>query len=665
MTEEENGQQGLTTEFYKRLNQQIIQKDNLIKLLQLQVKNLKKKIEAESADSKDEELISRIQEKEDEISRLREEREGIEKAREQVEREKKEQEDANKSLADVNEELTAKLQEKDSALGEKDSEIQAKNDTISELERNLEELKAGGDTVSAGEFDSLKTELEEEKQKNQELVDKVASLESTNVEEFEKLQKALKEKEEHVEHLTGEIKTMEQEVTGKEGDADTQKKLDELASSLTAKESELEELNKSHQEIQEELEKLKGEADTSIQEELSQIKAENEKLISDKEALEKQLQEAGKGEISQDELNALTEKLSTMQIDFAELNEKSENLENENQEYQEKISQLEEEAAKVSELETQISKLQEQMESVQQAEDTVSSEELKKERERCAELKAELARLKEEGPKAVVTVASDGMKGDAQTYIGQLIDIFNELDAVIAEKDDLPQEVSNIHDRLRQSLMLPEHIVEISVIGEIYLDSRHEAVTYYRSAEFEEGLVVEEKDKGYLAGKDVVKKSKVGIIYNSLACISCDAEAEASDVFCSRCGSKLVAPDGVEFGSLPEFSASPDLYILLGTGLLGKDNRTGAQNYFIKAIDLAPERIDAWKALGSLYYKDQNYQQAIEAYKKVAELDSTDEESATVLAELERKSAIIDEIKSGDLKFEDDELEKLKALMRS
>ncbi|HPT45634.1 MAG TPA: hypothetical protein PLM07_07020, partial [Candidatus Rifleibacterium sp.] len=69
MNPEANGE--ISNEFFKKLNQQIVQKDNLIKLLQLQIRNLKTQIEAGGAGSEElDHLKKALEEKASEADRL-------------------------------------------------------------------------------------------------------------------------------------------------------------------------------------------------------------------------------------------------------------------------------------------------------------------------------------------------------------------------------------------------------------------------------------------------------------------------------------------------------------------------------------------------------------------------------------------------------------------
>ena len=97
MNSEANGE--ISNEYYKKLNQQIVQKDNLIKLLQLQIRNLKTQIDSGEDSKEADELQKALDEKKSEAEKLLEE---LEKQKEQfqlLEQQKDEQiKDLNRIL---------------------------------------------------------------------------------------------------------------------------------------------------------------------------------------------------------------------------------------------------------------------------------------------------------------------------------------------------------------------------------------------------------------------------------------------------------------------------------------------------------------------------------------------------------------------------------------
>ncbi|MBF0543300.1 MAG: nucleotide exchange factor GrpE [Candidatus Riflebacteria bacterium] len=145
---EDKAEVNLSNEFFKKLNQQIVQKDNLIKLLQLQIKNLKAQGDAEQGPKKAD-LIKSLETKEAEIKSL----EG---------------------------ELQEHKENLSQLIKEKDEQIEALNRAIEESRREKEGQPSG--SINEAEFSELQqkallfeSELEEEKRKNAQLAEELAT----------------------------------------------------------------------------------------------------------------------------------------------------------------------------------------------------------------------------------------------------------------------------------------------------------------------------------------------------------------------------------------------------------------------------------------------------------------------------------------------------------
>ena len=139
MNPEANGE--ISNEFFKKLNQQIVQKDNLIKLLQLQIRNLKTQIEAGGAGT--EELVQ------------------LKKALEEKSTE--------------SERLLAELDAQKNQFGELE---QAKDEQIRALSEMLEQHQASGSTVAEVVEDPRVAELEQMVSPHEELENRTRLSES-------------------------------------------------------------------------------------------------------------------------------------------------------------------------------------------------------------------------------------------------------------------------------------------------------------------------------------------------------------------------------------------------------------------------------------------------------------------------------------------------------
>ena len=102
---EANGE--ISNEFFRKLNQQIVQKDNLIKLLQLQIRNLKSQIENGDADAeKNEDLQKTLDQKNAELEGLRGELEEQKKLCDSIKNEKDEQIRSMKEMLEQSQGMT-------------------------------------------------------------------------------------------------------------------------------------------------------------------------------------------------------------------------------------------------------------------------------------------------------------------------------------------------------------------------------------------------------------------------------------------------------------------------------------------------------------------------------------------------------------------------------
>ena len=127
MMPEANGE--ISNEFFKKLNQQIVQKDNLIKLLQLQIRNLKNQIEAGEADAEKSDDLQRVlEQKNSELEGLRGELEEQKKLCASIGAEKDEQ------IRSLNEMLE---QSKNMTVAE-----YAEDPKITELEENIRKIQS-------------------------------------------------------------------------------------------------------------------------------------------------------------------------------------------------------------------------------------------------------------------------------------------------------------------------------------------------------------------------------------------------------------------------------------------------------------------------------------------------------------------------------------------
>lgn len=169
-------------EYYKKLNQQIVQKDNLIKLLQLQIRNLKTQLDSPDGGEGQniDELKKALDEKTSETENLQKELEQQKAQFAELEKQKNEQiESLNKILED----------QSNSASSSDSAVLNEQQQKIAELEAELESLKqalASADeelTQKANEMEKLTSEFqnlaEQQAQADAERNEEVKNVENT------------------------------------------------------------------------------------------------------------------------------------------------------------------------------------------------------------------------------------------------------------------------------------------------------------------------------------------------------------------------------------------------------------------------------------------------------------------------------------------------------
>lgn len=184
---EDKAEVSLSSEFFKKLNQQIVQKDNLIKLLQLQIKNLKGQLDETAVDSqKNEEVSKALEKKEEEISGLQNDLEEQKTQLIRLTEEKDEQINALNKVIEEHQSLAAGAEVVDAS---ELAELQSRVDRLTEDIKNERDAKEALEASFAQEKSELQNEIESIKEQisqkpeagpNLELEEQLASLRQEN-----------------------------------------------------------------------------------------------------------------------------------------------------------------------------------------------------------------------------------------------------------------------------------------------------------------------------------------------------------------------------------------------------------------------------------------------------------------------------------------------------
>jgi molecular chaperone GrpE (heat shock protein) len=656
---EEKGE--ISNEFFKKLNQQIVQKDNLIKLLQLQIRNLKSQVE-EGGGSEEEtaELKQALEAKAAEIETLQAE-------------------------------LNGQKGEYDQLSQEKDEQIQALNKLLEEQqssEAGTEVLEDPRVPELETELANLQQELEVERASKQELETKAADVENLQ-QTVEALQQELQNAAmvEAVPAPEVEAELAELRSSNEQGKAELEQAaltLDNMANEIQAKDSEIAELKAAAEsndsegkilELQQDIETLKNllaEKDEALaaqapadSEELQNAMAEIEQLRSTLSALQEQPsltpeleEELNRLREGSSELQALQEQVQALQAEAAAANETALKLTALESEREQLVAELEKakaesgDASELTAIQTEVATLREVLANKEQEiaqlrvsleaaqEQGVESdpgikdeiEQLTKQvadqllaiqnfegmleqaKQQIESKDAEIAALNSKVASSDSSAPIIPVEGESE-IITSFIDFFDGLDSLLS-KNPIP-ELQTLHQKLLDRLIIPNQISYMPVISEEFDGEKHVATDYFRSDKFPERCVVFEVEKGYNKGDTVVKKAKVWVVQNLYDCQECHTLQSNSDSrFCHMCGAKMIAPNGLPVDSLPEFDPTPTTYLRFAEAMNSKDNLAQAKTYLEAGLALDPNFVPLMTQLAEIYANESQFEQSIELLTK-------------------------------------------------
>lgn len=659
---EEKGE--ISNEFFKKLNQQIVQKDNLIKLLQLQIRNLKSQVE-EGSGSKEEtaELEQALEAKAAEIETLQTELDSQRAEYNQLSQEKDEQIQALNKL----------LEEQQAA--ESGTEI-LEDPRVPELEAKLESLQQELEAEAASrlELETKAAEVDDLRQTiealQQDLQNAVATESSPSPEieaELAELKSAYDQGRAELEQAALTLDNMANEIQAKDAE------LAELKASASSDDSEGKIL-----ELQQDIETLRnllaekdealaaqseaGAADNS--EELQNALAEIEQLRSTLSAFQEQPsltpeleEELNRLREGNSELQSLKEQIQSLEAEAEIANETALKLTALESEREQLVAELEKaksegsaaidaEAiqAEVNTLrevlankEQEIAQLRMSLEAAQSqsGEDTIVQEEIEQLTKQVADQllaiqnfegmleqakqqidakNSEIAVLNSKAATRDTSAPIIPVEGESE-IITSFIDFFDGLDSLLS-KNPIP-ELQALHQKLLDRLIIPNQISYMPVISEEYDNEKHVATDYFRSDKFPERCVVFEVEKGYSKGDTVVKKAKVWVVQNLYDCQECHTLQSNSDSrFCHMCGAKMIAPNGLPVDSLPEFDPTPTTYLRFAEAMREKGDLAQAKTYLEAGLALDPNFVPLMTQLAGIYANESQFEQAIELLSK-------------------------------------------------
>lgn len=713
----------VSSEFFKRLNQQIVQKDNLIKLLQLQIKNLKAQLEeGESSIKKKEEIQALLDEKEAEIKKLKQELEEHKAKLIEIEREKEEK---IKVLNELLEKSKSKEEPNEAKTFELEQTVENLKQELEKINHELEqkniEIKTNANLINDlnSKIKNLETQLQEERnektvinelnqnlnQKLQELQDllnkkesesaSITSLQHENQklnEELEKLQKQLLEKEQELNTKNNEndklrlqileLDQVKNKVLELEQDNQTLKNLltekDELINQLQAK-----------------LMKSASSEDVSyyvIQ--INEWKQKAEDLQARLHELEQKYAEISKNMISKDE-ELLSLKSRLLEVEkqaeaMAEASLKLTAISNEKEQLEIQIKENEEiirkQVLEIENLKNRIYGLEEELTKERlEKNDLLKNQDLNLRKEienltnQIADQLLAIQKFEEllkktqeqliQKDKEIEELKSKLPKenenkaieiSDTADVISGFIDFFDGLDAFLSKKP-IP-ELQALHKKLLERLIIPNQISYMPVISEEYDETKHIATDFFRSNKFPEKCIVFEVEKGYQKGDKVIKKAKVWVVQNLYNCRSCNTlQSNPESRFCHMCGAKIVAPNGLPVENLPYFEPTPTTYLKFAERMFEKNQFDEAERYLNEGLLLDPNFIPLLVKKAELHTLRSEFEQAINLLKRAEQIKPDSKISEQIKA-LEVKNTIYQQARA--LNLPPEELEKLVSLIQ-
>jgi molecular chaperone GrpE (heat shock protein) len=715
MNPDGNGE--ISNEFFKKLNQQIVQKDNLIKLLQLQIRNLKNQIEAGGAGAEDAaELKKALEDKSLEVEKIQAE---LAEQKSQFDSFSKEKEEQIQALSKLLEEQQAGGEAATEVLEDpRVPELEAK---IESLNQELEKALAGGNPNLAGEI-AIKDKQIEQLQQELAETQKTLAVPQADNEQLQQLQMAAEATKAELDQATIAIEQLSQQLQDKDAEIESLKSasaqpaddsatnrileleqdVETLRNLLAEKDEALSAGSQAEgganpqteamlKDAQAEIEVLKSRISdlqnnpsvpASVEDELSRLREENAQISELKQKIEKMQTDADNMAETAMKLTALESEREQLAFELEKYKEQGEAQQGESEVEQSlklEIAKLKEELEKRDE---EISRLRVNLESrddesmadpaireeVEQLTGQVADQllaiqnfegMLDKAKEQIEEKNLEIEALRAKLAQAPTGESVIPVLGDSEV-ISSFIDFFDGLDSMLA-RNPLP-ELQTLHQKLLDRLIIPNQINYVPVISEEFDPDRHIATDYFRSDIFPEKCVVFEVEKGYAKGDSIIKKPKVWVVQNLFRCGECQAmQSNPDSRFCHMCGAKIVAPNGLPVDSLPEFEPTPATYQRFAERMIIKGDMEKAKEYLQSGLELDPNFVPLLVKLGDILGSESKFEEALELLKKANNLKQ-DSKIQEKIAALEVKLNIFKQAQS--LKLDPEEFSKLVNLIQ-
>lgn len=645
----------INAEFYKKLNQQIVQKDALIKLLQKQIEKVSSRSETladpHPQDGAFPDFEGTIREKDSRIEELEGE------------------------LVHLRETATDEPGLKN-RLGEMESLLASKNTEIERLRNDLlnGSFGAAADTFDPEERESLHRRVKELNDRVLELTAQAHDSVKLSIDNDE-LKKKVRELTSRFENSGTEAERAEAATQARELENTINLKdrvISEQNSRLESLKEKCGTLELNLNEYQESAERTIGELNSRIDELENRLSGEAssgmeaERLRTRVAQLEAELDDArlraavvsmDDERPSDEDLDGLRQAVDEWQTRFAELEEAKKDLESR---LDDMMSLNENLALKISEQSATIEEIRGRAEA--EAYGRLASEknellsQLRRNEEKLILAEEKLAtanqRLSEEtSRRAELEEMATSSEGSADgcciqpdpSFFRELISFYER--AVESEEIDKDRFCEDLFD-----LMARHGMSKIKTIGYHFDEKLHRIVDFVRATYYDEDIIAEEKSEGFVLRGTVLRKAEVTVVRNCLVCPACATLGRDGSNFCDRCGSKLAFPALGDGGVAPEETREigkiAEIYTNIGISYEERGQFDKAVEQFHEALKIAPDNPDILGRVASAYELMGRYKDAIDIYEKLRRVKPESKKIATVIENLKVKVSLIEQLKT-------------------
>lgn len=678
----------ISSEFFKKLNQQIVQKDNLIKLLQLQIRNLKNQIESGEADvERADDLQSALDQKNSELESLRVELEEQKRLCASIGAEKDAEIRSLNEMLEKNKSMTVAEYVEDPKIVELEDNLRRIQNEYQNVKRELDDLKLQKTDVIDENF-KLKSELEKFKDEAEEQNQKITELNEMLEAKQNELQatvEELKNKTEELENVPEQLNALKDEEIQKvikEANEQNQEQISKISLEAETYKNKVAELTQKMEEMQinlsgkerdqlsvdDELRKTNEELSLA-RNEILRLTDENEKIADLEQKINDLEEEKQKYENISDKLTEAEKTVEKLNSELAIVSSEVVS-QNKREEYMLQISQLkqmvEDKDEEITSLRRTLDlKMDEGLSVDNKAVEALSQQvadqlltiqgiekQLRDTRNQLNEKENELSQVKIQlEEQKSVKVLDAPVTLDNDETLASFIDFFDGLDVALSKKSD--PELQNLHKKLMDRLIIPNQINYMPVISESFDFNKHVATDYFRSDKFPERCIVFEVEKGYMKGNKVIKKSKVWVVQNLYKCTSCGVDqTNPESRFCHLCGTKIVAPNGLSIDSLPIFEPTATTYSNFSKRMLDKGNILKAKEYIKCGLEIDPNYLPLIFSMADVLISESKFQEAIDYLERAYKI-KPDERTKAKIQNIETKLNIFSQARNLKLSSEE------------